>query len=67
MVVNGNAIRTRVKCPLKRSVRISEVQNSGVPLYSIHILKSTKASAFSILIEDTCTMGMTIYVGDIEK
>ena len=32
MAVNGNAIRTRAKRPLKRDVRISEVRNSGVPL-----------------------------------
>ena len=33
MPVMGNAIRTGAKRPLKRDVRISEVRNSGVPLY----------------------------------
>ena len=33
MAVNGIAIHTGAKCPLKRDVSISEVQNSGVPLY----------------------------------
>jgi len=32
MAVNGNAIHTRVKCPLKRDVHISEVRNSRIPL-----------------------------------
>ena len=33
MAVKGIAIHTGEKCPLKRDVRISEVWNSGVPLY----------------------------------
>ena len=33
MAVNGIAIHTGAKCPLKRDVSISEVRNSRVPLY----------------------------------
>ena len=35
MAVNGNAIRTEAKRLLKRDVHISEVWNSGVPLYLV--------------------------------
>ena len=33
MAVNGNAIQTCAKRPLKRGVHIPEVQNNRVPLY----------------------------------
>ena len=40
MAVNGIAIHTGAKCLLKRDVHISEVRNSGVPLY-MHMLVDT--------------------------
>ena len=42
MAVNGNVIHTGVKRPLKQDVRISEVQNSGVPLYIYIYIAATK-------------------------
>ena len=39
MAVNGNAIHTGAKCPLKGDVRISEVRNSGVPLYTSYTIQ----------------------------
>jgi len=37
LLINGNAIRTGAKRPLKRDFRVSEVRNSGVPLCSQNV------------------------------
>ena len=60
---NGNVIHTWVKHPLKWGVRISEVRNSGVPLYTFfHLLPLDLLIAETIgLVHDCCYIHVSVF------